>query len=113
MNPIEIPLFGAIGVAVLVLCVSRVLLALSETAAPAAAIAIAVLILGLASIYAVAPKAGRTIVAVVCLVGGLGVMAGGVIGAAQGSRTYEKEKSEHPSGPADRRQQPPTTVEAN
>ena len=114
MNPIEIPLFGAIGVVVLVLCVSRVLLALSEKAAPAAAIALAVIILGLASVYAVAPKAGRTIVAVLCLVGGLGVLAGGVIGAAQGSRTYEKEKPEHPSAPPDRRQpETPTTAEAN
>ena len=113
MNPIEIPLFGAIGVAVLVLCVSRVLLALSEKGAPVAAISIAVLILGSASVYAAAPKAGRTIVAVVCLLGGLGVIAGGVIGAAEGSRTYDKEKSEHPFAPPDRRQQPPTTVEAN
>src|SRR5437016_1317690 len=114
MNPVEIPLFGAIGVAVLVLCVSRVLLALSETAAPAAAIGLAVLILGSASIYAASPKAGRTLVAVLCLLGGLGVIAGGIIGAAEGSRTYEKEKSEHPSTPPDRRQpEPPTTVEGN
>ena len=114
MNPIEIPLFGAIGVVALVVCISRVLLALSETGAPIAAIGVAVLILGFASIYAVAPKAGRTLVAVLCLLTGIGVIAGGIVGAAQGSRTYEKEKSEHPSAPPDRRQpEPPTTAEAN
>lgn len=114
MNPIEIPLFGAIGIVVLVLCVSRVLLALSEKGAPVAAIALAVLILGCASVYAVAPKAGRTIVAILCLLGGLGVITGGIIGAAQGSRNYEKEKSGHPSAPPDRRQpETPTTAEAN
>lgn len=115
MNPIEIPLFGAIGIVVLVLCVSRVLLALTETGAPIAAVTLAILILACASIYAVAPKAGRTIVAVLCLLGGLGVIAGGVIGAAEGSRTYEKkEKSDHPSTPPDRRQsETPTTAEAN
>jgi hypothetical protein len=110
MNPIEIPLFGAIGAAVLVLAVSRVLLAISETAAPIVAILIAILILGVASIYVTAPKAGRTIVAVVCLLGGLGVLAGGVIGAAQGSRNYEKHEPDHTSVPPDRRQpEPPSS----
>lgn len=114
MNPIEIPLFGAIGVAVGVLCVSRVLLAVSETAAPVIAIVVAVVILGAASVYATAPKAGRTIVAVICLLGGIGVLAGGVIGAAEGSRTYEKHQADHTSTPPDRRQpEPPTTAEAN
>jgi hypothetical protein len=112
MNPIEIPLFGAIGVAVLVLSVSRVLLAVSETGAPIVAIVIAVLILGLASAYAAAPKAGRTLIAIVCVLGGLGVLAGGIIGAAEGSRNYEKHEADHHTTPPDRRQpQPPTTAE--
>ena len=114
MNPIEIPVFGAIGAVVLVVCVSRLLLALSEAAAPVAAIVVAVLILGFASVYAVAPKAGRSIVAVLCLLAGIGIIASGIIGAAQGSRNYEKEKSEHPSSPPDRRQpEVPSTTEAN
>jgi hypothetical protein len=114
MNPIEIPLFGAIGVAVLVLCVSRVLLAVSETGAPVVAITLAVVILGAASIYAVAPQAGRTLVAVLCLLGGLGVITGGIIGAAEGSRNYEKHEADHHTTPPDRRQPaPPTTAEAN
>jgi hypothetical protein len=114
MNPIEIPLFGAIGVAVLVLCVSRVLLAVSETAAPVIAIVVALLILGAASVYATAPKAGRTIIAIVCLLGGLGVLAGGIIGAAEGSRTFEKTETDTHTTPPDRRQPPPpTTSEAN
>ena len=116
MNPIEIPLFGAIGVAAGVLCVSRVLLAVSEEAAPIIAIVVAIVILALASVYATAPKAGRTIVAVLCLLGGVGVLAGGIIGASEGSRNYEKHESEHPSAPPDRRQpEPPTTAaqEAN
>jgi len=113
MNPLEIPVFGAITAVVLVICVSRVLLALSEKGAPIAAITVAVLILGFASIYAVAPKAGRTIVAVLCLLGAVGIITGGIIGAAQGSRDYEKEKSEHHSTPLDRRQETPTTEEGN
>lgn len=120
MNPIEIPLFGAIGVFVLVLSVSRVLLAVSETAAPVVAIVVAVLILAAASIYAVAPKAGRTLVAIVCVLGGLGVLAGGIISAAEGSRNYERHEADHQTTPPDRRQpappaaqESPTTAEAN
>jgi hypothetical protein len=121
MNPIEIPLFGAIGVAVLVLCVSRVLLAASETGAAVLAVVVALFILGSASIYATAPKAGRTIVAVVCLLGGLGVIAGGIIGAAEGSRNFEQHEADHQTTPPDRRQPAPpaaqeaptTTAEAN
>jgi uncharacterized membrane protein len=114
MNPVEIPLFGAIGVVVLVLCVSRLLLAVSETGAPVIAMVLAILILAAGSVYAVAPGAGRTIVAVVCLLVGLGVLAGGIISAAEGSRTYEKHEADHTSSQPDRRQpQTPTTAEAN
>jgi hypothetical protein len=114
LNPIEIPLFGAIGVAVLVLCISRVLLATSETGAPIIAIVVALLILGAATLYATAPKAGRTIVAIVCLLAGLGVLAGGIIGAAQGSRNYEKHPSDQNTTKPDRRQPGiPTTAETN
>ncbi|MEY2454475.1 MAG: hypothetical protein QOD92_4049 [Acidimicrobiaceae bacterium] len=113
MNPIEIPLFGAIGVAVLVLCVSRVLLAVSETGAAIIAVVVAVLILASASIYATAPKAGRTIVAAVCVLGVLGVLAGGIIGAAEGSRNFEAHEGEQHTTPPDRRQPAtPTTEEA-
>lgn len=114
MNPIEIPLFGAIGAVVLVLCVSRVLLATTESAAAIIAMIVAIVILAFASVYATAPKAGRTLVAVLCLLGGLGVIAGGIIGAAEGSRNFEQHESEHENHSPDRRQpEPPTTEEAN
>jgi hypothetical protein len=89
-------------------------LAASETGAAIIAIVVAVLILGAASVYATAPKAGRTIVAIVCIIGALGVLAGGIIGAAEGSRNFEKHEADHQTTPPDRRQPaPPTTAEAN
>jgi hypothetical protein len=112
MNPIEIPLFGAIAIFAFVLAVSRVLLASSEHGSAIAAIAIAILILASASIYAAAPKAGRTIVAVLCVLAALGVITGGIISAAEGSRTYEKHEADHTSAHPDRRQpETPTTEE--
>jgi hypothetical protein len=110
MNPIEVPVFGAIGIFVLVLCVSRVLLAASESGAPVVAIGLALVILGAASTYAYAPKAGRTLVAVICVLAALGVIAGGIISAAQGSRTYEKHETDTISHTPDRRQPVPASA---
>jgi len=104
MNPIEIPVFGVIGVVAFVLCISRVLLSASEHGSAIVAITVAILILAFASIYAIAPKAGRTIVATLAVLLAIGVIAGGVVGAAQGSRTYEKHEEELPSQSPDRRQ---------
>ncbi len=111
MNPIEVPVFGAIGVAAFVLCVSRVLLASSEHGSVIAAGVVAVVILASAVAYSASPKAGRTIVAVLCLVVGVGVIAGGIIGASTGSRTYEKHEADHISSTPDRRQPAPPTTE--
>jgi hypothetical protein len=112
MSPIEVPVFGAIGVAALVVCVSRVLLAVSVDAAWIIAIMFAAFVLGLAAIYATAPKAGRTVVAVLCVLTGIGVIAAGITSAAQGSRTYHKhETEEHETHTPDRRQPQPTTAE--
>jgi hypothetical protein len=110
MNPIEIPLFGAIGAVALVVCVSRVLLSASEAGSAIIAIVVAVVILAFASIYATAPKAGRTLVAVLCVLAALGVIASGIVSAAQGSRTYEKHEPDHISQTPDRRQPQPTTA---
>ena len=109
MYPIEIPVFGAIGIVVLVLCVSRVLLALSKNAASIAAIVFASLVLAAAFLIASSPKAARTVVAVVIALGSIGVIAGGIIGAAEGSRTFEKH-TEEPKSNRRRQQQPTATT---
>jgi len=104
MYPIEIPVFGAIGIVVLVLCVSRVLLALSKNGASVVAIVFASVILACAFIIASSPKAARTIAAVLVAIGSIGVIAGGVIAASEGSRDFEKHTEEPESKPVDRNQ---------
>jgi hypothetical protein len=112
MYPIEIPVFGAIGIVVLVLCVSRVLLALSKNAASIAAIVFASLVLAAAFVIAASPKAARTIAAIVIAIGSIGVLAGGIIGASEGSRNFEKHEVEEPHvNPPDRRQPKPETTD--
>jgi hypothetical protein len=113
MNPIEIPIFGAIGVVAMVFCISRVLLALSANAATIVAIAFALLVLLGGSLLAVAPRSTRSIIAGLCIVVAVGVIAGGIISAAEGSRNYEKEHEESPFVPPDRNQPTPTTLPEN
>ncbi len=110
MNPVEIPVFGAIGVVAMIFCISRVLLAVSDHASAAVALGFAVLVLAVATVLALAPRAVRTVTAVVCIVIALGVITGGIISAAQGSRNYDKEHNENPFAPADRNQPTPTSL---
>lgn len=113
MNPIEIPVFGAIGAFALVLCISRVLLAVSATWAAVIAIAFATVILVGGAILAIAPRSTRSFLAALCVVAAIGVITGGVITAAQGSRTYEKENPQTPFVPPDRNQPTPSTLPEN
>lgn len=101
MTPVEIPGIAIIGIALVVLAVSRVLLALPKSGSTVLAIVLPALILGVAAIIAARPKVGPTVVAVLCLLGGLGVLAGGVIGAVVGEREFhghEDESVEEPGG---------------
>lgn len=103
MYPLEIPTFSALGIAAVVLSVSRVLLALPKSGSAIAAIVVAVLILATASLLAASPKAGRSVVALLCVLGAIGVVAGGVIAAAKGERRFgESEPAQEPFRPVDR-----------
>ena len=64
-------------------------------------------------VFAASPKSTRTAIAVICILGFLGVIAGGVISAAQGSRDYEKHEQEKPFVPPDRNQPIPTSLPEN
>jgi hypothetical protein len=112
MNPVEVPVFGAIAAVVLVLCVSRVLLALTPHGSTAAALTIAVLVLGMGVLFAFVPKAGRTVVTVLAVVVVLGIITSGIIGAAEGSRNFEQDHPEKPFVPPDRHQPIPVPKES-
>jgi hypothetical protein len=103
MHPIEIPIAGALGIAALVLCVSRVLLALSKEGADAVAIAFAAIVLAVAFLFAYKPSIGRRAVGVVIALFAVAVLVGGIIAAANGSRSFEDE------GGGSKQEQPTTT----
>lgn len=123
MFPIEIPVLGALAVLTLVVSISRVFLAVSRTSSSVVAIVVACLVLGLGFLVAYRPRLGKdAIAALLVVVAGL-VIAGGVIGAASGSREFEPHETErgtdeHPpqndpgnSGADDEGRVSPTTTE--
>jgi len=105
MYPIEIPLMGALTIAVLVLSVSRLLLSVSEHASVAVAGTFAVLILAGLFFVAYRPHVSRSVIAALLLIGALAVLAGGIIGASVGERDFEQ----HEGPPATQEGSMPTT----
>lgn len=98
MRPIEVPVLGTLSIAVLVLAVSRVLLAVSkEWAVWAAVIVTAVIFLGAVALAAT-EKPNKNLVAGVLVFGAIAVLAGGVVAASLGERDFEEHEQEEQSG---------------
>lgn len=94
MYPIEVPVLSAVGIAVFVLAISRVLLAVPKIGAYLLFGLVPVLILGVAWLLSARPRVSPNVLAGLLLVGGLAVLAGGVIGAAVGPREVEPHEAE-------------------
>ena len=88
MRPIEIPILGAAGVAVLVLAVSRVLLASSVTGAVWVATAVGLAIFGLAVLISRRPEMPRSTVRVILFAGITVVLILGIVTAVSGEREF-------------------------
>lgn len=89
MLPIEVPVLGTLGVAVFVLSISRILLALPKFGVYVLFGVVPVLVLVIAFVLASKPRINRTVVAALCVVGGLAVLIGGVVSTAVGPREIE------------------------
>jgi hypothetical protein len=97
MRPIEYPVTAALGVAVLVLALSRVFLTVSKFSAVIVAGVVATVIFFIAVVFAVAPKISRSVIAGTVAVICVGVLVAGVVTAAMGSREFHHKApvSEH------------------
>ncbi|MDH3706761.1 MAG: hypothetical protein OES57_11895 [Acidimicrobiia bacterium] len=92
MGPIEIPVLGFGAIAVFVLAFSRIFISVSAEAAVWVAIGIAAVIFGVAILFALRPNISRNVVVAACLLGGVGVLAAGVVAGAVGERDFEHEE---------------------
>ena len=95
MHPIEIPAMAVIGIGGLVLCVSRILLALPKGGSYAVFILVPAVIFGVGVLIVTKPKLSQSVIAGLLLVGGLAILAGGVAAAIAGEREPE---AKHESG---------------
>ncbi len=93
--PIGLPVLGLFAIGSIMFFLSRILLAVTETTSWVLALAVAVVIMFVASIAAVRPNiSGRTLAGALAL-GGMFMIGGGLVAAAQGERHIEQHSEEH------------------
>jgi hypothetical protein len=94
MSPIEVPVIALLVAGIVLLAFSRVLLALPKTGSTVVAIVVAATILGLATLVATRPRVGSGLVSAVLVIGAVGLLAGGIVGAVAGEREFEEHGAE-------------------
>lgn len=98
LDPLEIPIVSALAAGVIVLCVSRVLLAISKLGATLLIIGLATVVFAVAVALARGPQIRRSVVVGVVVVGGLALLGAGIAGGIAGTRDFEEHGSEESSG---------------
>ena len=90
MFPIEVPVGAVLAAGAIILCVSRVLLAVSEAVGTGLIIGLAVLIFAIAFLLANRPELKRSVVVGLLLIGGVLLIGGGIAGGIYGTHNVEK-----------------------
>lgn len=93
LGPIEVPMLGGLAIAVIVLGISRILLAVSAINAVIVASVAAVFVFASAVMIAKS-QAPRAIISAIVSVGAVAVLAGGIVGAVSGERDLHLEGEE-------------------
>ncbi len=101
LAPFEIPLYGALAIALPILLLSRVFLASSRNGASWIAIALSLVMLGFAFVLYAFPNMRRPIVATILVLSGIGVIVAGITSAAIGEREFHPHV-EHDDGDEER-----------
>ncbi|MFN3219530.1 MAG: hypothetical protein ACE367_23830 [Acidimicrobiales bacterium] len=89
MKPIEVPVLSAIGVAVVILAMSRVFLAVSKEWAVWVAVIVSAVVFFAAVAMVVVDKVNKNLVAGVLSIGAIALLAGGVVSASVGEREFK------------------------
>jgi len=90
LHPIELPLLGAAGLALVIYSFSRIMLFLSKAGGPFAFVVVGALILIGGYLFASRPGLKRGLVVGVCAIGALGLVSAGAVAAIDGEREIER-----------------------
>lgn len=101
LAPFEIPLYGALAIAVPVVLVSRILLTSSKNGASFFAIIVSSLILAFAFLIYAKPELRRSVIASFLVVGGLALIIGGIVATARGERDFRHHGGEEDHSESD------------
>jgi len=91
LRPIEIPLLSLVGIGVLVLAVSRILLASSVNGAVIVATVVGVGIFALAFFVSARPAIPRGVLQSILALGFVAIIVGGIVAAANGEREFHQK----------------------
>ena len=94
MYPIEIPVLAATTIAVVVIAFSRVFLAVPKAGSTVIAIGVATVILAAAFLVTSRPKLSSSLLTGVVVLGAVGLLGGGIVGAVAGEREFEAHGEE-------------------
>jgi len=86
MNPLEFPVLATLGAGVVIFAFSRIMLAISKSAGAVMFIVLASVVLLGGVLFATRPGLKRSLVAGICTVGAVGLIAGSIGGATSGLR---------------------------
>ncbi len=86
MFPLELPIAAALGLGVVIWSFSRIMLAVDKSTGAIVFIVAAALVLLFGFLFAMGRSIGRTLVAAICTIGGVGILAAGIAGASSGER---------------------------
>jgi hypothetical protein len=98
LHPLEFPILGALSVGLVIFGFSRVMLAIPKSAAVGVFIGLGALVLVIAVILSTPRRLSGAVLSVVLVLGGVGVLTAGVVGASTGERD-ELHNHEEETGP--------------
>jgi hypothetical protein len=94
LHPIEFPVIASLGIAVILFSFSRIMLALSKSAGAIMFIVVSSLILLAGALFALRPSVKPALVSIICVIGAVGIVAGGIAGVGVGMRAQLVEAKE-------------------
>ena len=94
LHPIEFPVIAMLGLGVIIFSFSRIMLAISKSAGAVVFMVVAAIVLVVGAIFAVRPALKSALVGGICVIGALGIVAGGIAGTGAGLRTELVEAAE-------------------